>query len=145
VLLGRSGSGKTTTLKLVNRLAIPSTGEVRVHGKSNSNGDLIRLRRTIGYVIQEVGLFPHFTVARNIGLVPKIEGWSEERIRARTGGAKELAGSRARVARALPAQFSGRQPQGVGGGGGVGRGSRHSSDGRAVWCSRPIDSRRTAA
>src|SRR6202167_6676964 len=83
VLLGRSGSGKTTTLKLVNRLLLPSAGEVRVNGVPNSQGDVIRLRRGIGYVIQDVGLFPHFTVERNIGLVPTIEGWPEERVRAR--------------------------------------------------------------
>src|SRR5271169_6042254 len=70
VLLGRSGSGKTTTLKLVNRLLSPSAGEVRVNGVPNTQDDIIRLRRSIGYVIQDVGLFPHFTVERNIGLVP---------------------------------------------------------------------------
>src|SRR2546425_13082191 len=67
VLLGRSGSGKTTTLKLINCLLAPSTGEVRVEGRSTREWDVIRLRRMIGYVIQDVGLFPHFTVARNIG------------------------------------------------------------------------------
>lgn len=74
VLLGRSGSGKTTTLKLINRLLSPSQGEVWVNGTPNTQADLIRLRRSIGYVIQEVGLFPHFDIARNIGLVPKLEG-----------------------------------------------------------------------
>ena len=75
VLLGRSGSGKTTSLKLVNRLLTPTSGEVRVKGASpEGEGDVIRLRRSIGYVIQDVGLFPHFTIERNIGLVPKIEG-----------------------------------------------------------------------
>src|SRR5277367_4106192 len=83
VLLGRSGSGKTTTLKLVNRLLTPTGGEVRVNGASTTGGDAIRLRRSIGYVIQDVGLFPHFTVERNIGLVPTIEGWPQERIRPR--------------------------------------------------------------
>src|SRR5438477_12013439 len=78
ILLGRSGPGKTTTLKLVNRLASPSSGEVRVNGKSVAEVDVIRLRRGIGYVIQDVGLFPHFTVERNISLVPKIEGWATD-------------------------------------------------------------------
>src|SRR5713226_554405 len=65
VLLGRSGSGKTTALKMVNGLILPTEGEVRVEGKSTTAWDLVRLRRRIGYVIQEVGLFPHFTVAQN--------------------------------------------------------------------------------
>src|SRR6476469_11138422 len=72
VLLGRSGGGKTTTLKLINRLLEPSAGELRVEGRSTREWDLIRLRRGIGYVIQDVGLVPHFTVERNIGLVPQI-------------------------------------------------------------------------
>src|SRR5216683_1548791 len=75
ILLGRSGSGKTTTLKLVNRLLSPSAGEVRVDGAATAGVDVIALRRSIGYVIQDVGLFPHFTVERNIGLVPRIDGW----------------------------------------------------------------------
>ena len=80
ILLGRSGSGKTTTLKLVNRLLTPSGGEVLVNGVRTAESDVIRLRRSIGYVIQDVGLFPHFTVERNIGIVPRIEGWPAERI-----------------------------------------------------------------
>src|SRR5882757_1603751 len=83
VLLGRSGSGKTTSLKLINRLLVPSTGEVRVNGRPTTEWDPIRLRRGIGYVIQDGGLFPHFTVARNVGLVPKIENWAREKIDAR--------------------------------------------------------------
>src|SRR5215475_10865438 len=82
VLLGRSGSGKTTTLKLVNRLVSPSSGTILVHGTPQEEIDVIKLRRGIGYVIQEVGLFPHFNVAKNIGLLPKIEDWTEDRIRA---------------------------------------------------------------
>ena len=83
VLLGRSGSGKTTTLKLVNRLLEPSGGSIRVAGRRTSETEAYRLRRGIGYVIQEVGLFPHFSVAQNIGVVPRLEGWSPERIAAR--------------------------------------------------------------
>src|SRR5437762_12078805 len=82
VLLGRSGSGKTTTLKLINRLLEPTEGEVLVEGRATTAWEPIRLRRRIGYVIQEVGLFPHFNVARNVGLVPSLEGWPPERIRA---------------------------------------------------------------
>ena len=80
VLLGRSGSGKTTTLKLINHLLTPSNGELLVDGRPTREWDVIRLRRMIGYVIQDVGLFPHFTVERNIGLVPKIENWPADRI-----------------------------------------------------------------
>src|SRR5919106_3732682 len=79
VLLGESGCGKTTTLKLVNRLLVPSAGEVVVEGKSTTAWDQILLRRRIGYVIQEGGLFPHFTIGRNVGLVPSLLGWSEAR------------------------------------------------------------------
>src|SRR5882724_4756527 len=92
VLLGRSGSGKTTSLKLINRLLVPSSGEVRVNGKSTTDWDPIRLRRSIGYVIQDGGLFPHFTVSRNIALVPKIENWARERIDARVRELLALAG-----------------------------------------------------
>src|SRR5260370_4308815 len=80
VLLGRSGSGKTTTLKLINRLLEPTSGEVRVAGERAAALPVTRLRRRIGYVIQEVGRFPHFTVARNVGLVPRLEAWPPARI-----------------------------------------------------------------
>jgi osmoprotectant transport system ATP-binding protein len=114
VLLGRSGSGKTTSLKLVNRLLSPSSGEVRVKGVSHGEGDLIRLRRSIGYVIQDVGLFPHFTVERNIGLVPKIEGWPQDRIRARVQELLEMVGLAPEIASRYPHQLSGGQRQRVG-------------------------------
>src|SRR5688572_7925204 len=84
VLLGRSGSGKTTLLKTVNRLIEPQDGEVLFEGQSVSWQDPIALRRRIGYVIQDGGLFPHWTVERNIGLVPRLSGWPEEKIRTRT-------------------------------------------------------------
>jgi osmoprotectant transport system ATP-binding protein len=114
VLLGRSGSGKTTSLKLVNRLLSPTTGEIRVKGVSNAQGDVIRLRRSMGYVIQDIGLFPHFTVERNIGLVPKIEGWPQERIRARVQELLQKVGLTEDIVSRYPHQLSGGQRQRVG-------------------------------
>ena len=83
VLLGRSGSGKTTALKTVNGLILPTSGTVEVEGRATTDWDPIRLRRRIGYVIQEVSLFPHFTIGQNVGLVPRIEGWPQEAIGSR--------------------------------------------------------------
>src|ERR1700682_3898020 len=114
ILLGRSGSGKTTTLKLVNRLLSPSAGEVRVDGAVTAGVDVIALRRSIGYVIQDVGLFPHFTVERNIGLVPRIEGWAEDRIRERVQELLRLVGLEPQLASRYPRQLSGGQRQRVG-------------------------------
>ncbi|MFZ0291392.1 MAG: ATP-binding cassette domain-containing protein [Candidatus Sulfotelmatobacter sp.] len=114
VLLGRSGSGKTTTLKLINRLLTPSGGEVRVNGALTAENDVIRLRRSIGYVIQDVGLFPHFTVERNIGLVPRIEGWPAERIHLRVEELLQLVRLDSQTASRYPHQLSGGQRQRVG-------------------------------
>lgn len=114
VLLGRSGSGKTTSLKLINRLLSPTSGEVRVNGVSNADADVIHLRRGIGYVIQDVGLFPHFTVERNIALVPRIEGWPVERIGARVQELLQLVGLPPEMATRYPHQLSGGQRQRVG-------------------------------
>jgi osmoprotectant transport system ATP-binding protein len=114
VLLGRSGSGKTTTLKLINRLLTATEGEIRVDGRGLSEWDVIRLRRMIGYVIQEAGLFPHYTVERNIGLVPKIEGWPESRIRERVHELLQMVGLEPRMASRYPRELSGGQRQRVG-------------------------------
>ena len=114
VLLGRSGSGKTTSLKLVNRLLSPTAGEVRVNGVPNNDADPIRLRRSIGYVIQDIGLFPHFTVERNIGLVPRIEGWPEDRIRPRVQELLQMVGLGPEMSQRYPHQLSGGQRQRVG-------------------------------
>jgi osmoprotectant transport system ATP-binding protein len=114
VLLGRSGSGKTTTLKLINRLLIPTRGEILVEARPIREWDVIRLRRRIGYVIQEVGLFPHFTVEGNIGLVPKIENWPEDRIHARVHELLQLVGLLPEIATRYPRELSGGQRQRVG-------------------------------
>jgi osmoprotectant transport system ATP-binding protein len=109
VLLGRSGSGKTTTLKLVNRLLEPSSGDVRVAGERAADLPVTRLRRRIGYVIQEVGLFPHFTVERNVGLVPRLDAWPPARIAARVRVLLALVGLD-------PDGFAGRYPHELSGG-----------------------------
>lgn len=115
VLLGRSGSGKTTLLKTVNRLITPTAGEVRFQGKSVLDWDPIQLRRRIGYVIQEGGLFPHITVERNVGLVPRLEGWPEPKIRSRTGELLEALGLPVAIyGSRYPSQLSGGEKQRVG-------------------------------
>ncbi len=114
VLLGRSGSGKTTALKLVNRLLERSDGEVRVEGRPAREWDVIRLRRHIGYAIQDVGLFPHFTIEQNIGLVPVIENWPKEKIAKRVDELIQLVGLNGEIASRYPHQLSGGQRQRVG-------------------------------
>jgi osmoprotectant transport system ATP-binding protein len=114
VLLGRSGSGKTTALKLVNRLLDNSAGEVRVEGRATRAWNVIQLRRHIGYAIQEVGLFPHYTVERNIALVPSIENWPPEKIRARVEELIRLVGLDPEIMQRYPHQLSGGQRQRVG-------------------------------
>ena len=114
-VIGRSGSGKTTALKLVNALLMPTMGEVRVAGRATTAWDAIRLRRRTGYVIQEVGLFPHLTVARNVGLVPELEGWPAERIGKRVEELLALVGlPAAEFAARYPHHLSGGQRQRVG-------------------------------
>ena len=115
VLLGRSGSGKSTALKLINGMLFPTTGQVLVEGRSTREWDPIKLKRRIGYVIQDVGLFPHFTVARNIGLVPRLEGWTEADIERRVNQLLEKVGMPASEFQARrPRELSGGQRQRVG-------------------------------
>jgi osmoprotectant transport system ATP-binding protein len=114
VLLGRSGSGKTTALKLINRLLLPTSGDVRVNGRRTTDWDPIRLRRGIGYVIQDGGLFPHFTVERNIALVPRIENWPQARVEARVRELLATVGLSEDLASRYPNQLSGGQRQRVG-------------------------------
>ncbi len=109
VLLGRSGSGKTTLLKAINGLAAASGGEIRFQGKAAAQWDPIRMRRRMGYVIQEAGLFPHWTVADNIALVPRLDEWPEERIAKRVEELLEAVWL-------SPAEFRGRYPRQLSGG-----------------------------
>ncbi len=115
VLLGRSGSGKTTALKMVNALLLPSTGQVLVEGRATTAWNPIELRRRIGYVIQETGLFPHFTIARNVGLVPRLNDWPEDKIEARVNELLARVGLPPKeFANRYPRQLSGGQRQRVG-------------------------------
>jgi osmoprotectant transport system ATP-binding protein len=115
VLLGRSGSGKTTLLRLINRLLTPAEGQVLVRGRSTQDWDPIRLRRSIGYVIQDAGLFPHYTVAENVALVPTLEKWDKARIAQRVDELLSLVGLDPKdFARRLPRELSGGQRQRVG-------------------------------
>ncbi len=115
VLLGESGCGKTTTLKLINRLYEPTSGEVLVEGKATTDWDAIILRRRIGYVLQEAGLFPHFTVAENVALVPGLENWNKAEINSKITEMLELVGlNPSKFAARFPHELSGGQRQRVG-------------------------------
>ncbi|MDQ3322065.1 MAG: ATP-binding cassette domain-containing protein [Acidobacteriota bacterium] len=115
VLLGESGCGKTTTLKLINRLIEPTSGVVFVEGKSTLEWNPINLRRRIGYVLQEAGLFPHFSVAENVALVPDLENWDAAKKRARVAEMLELVGlNQNNLAARFPHELSGGQRQRVG-------------------------------
>ena len=115
VLLGRSGSGKTTTLRLLNALRLPTAGEVVVEGRATRDWEPHRLRRRIGYVIQDVGLFPHFTVERNVALVPALERWEPARVHSRVLEMLALVGlDPDRFLARFPRELSGGERQRVG-------------------------------
>lgn len=113
-LLGGSGCGKTTTLKLINALNLPDSGEVRIEGRPIGAEPPHLLRRRIGYVFQEVGLFPHMSVAENIAVGPRLAAWDEARIAARTAELLTLIGLPPEIGARLPAELSGGQRQRVG-------------------------------
>jgi osmoprotectant transport system ATP-binding protein len=108
-LVGRSGAGKSTLLKLINRLLLPQSGTILVEGRDTRDWDPIALRRRTGYVLQEIGLFPHLTVEENVALVPRLEGWPPERRRARAHELLALVGL-------PPAEFAARWPRELSGG-----------------------------
>src|SRR6266487_172175 len=115
MLVGPSGCGKTTTLKMINRLIEPSGGRILLDGADVTRGNPVRLRRRIGYVIQNVGLFPHRTIAENIGTVPRLVQWDRRRVAARVNELLDLVGLDPAVfARRYPSQLSGGQRQRIG-------------------------------
>jgi osmoprotectant transport system ATP-binding protein len=115
VLVGPSGCGKTTTLKMVNRLVEPSSGQILIDGVDISTIEVTALRRRIGYVIQQIGLFPHRTVGQNVATVPELLGWPSDRIRRRVDQLLEMVGlDPGRVRDRYPAQLSGGERQRVG-------------------------------
>ena len=114
-LVGRSGAGKTTILKLINRLLLPDSGSVRVEGRDTRAWDPIELRRRVGYVLQDVGLFPHMSIADNVAVVPRLTGWDAARSRSRADELLELVGLSADTFRdRWPDELSGGQRQRVG-------------------------------
>ncbi len=114
VLVGPSGCGKTTSLKMTNRLIEPTSGEILIDGKNVMTEEPVALRRRIGYVIQQVGLFPHQTIAENVATVPRLLGWSSTRVRERVQELIALVGLDARYAERYPSQLSGGERQRVG-------------------------------
>ncbi len=114
-ILGSSGCGKTTLLKLINRLYEPTEGSIRLFGTDISSMDVVKLRRSIGYVIQQVGLFPHMTIYENIATVPHLLKWSEDKIRIRVDELLRLVGlEAAEYKKRYPSQLSGGQQQRIG-------------------------------
>ena len=114
VLIGPSGCGKTTTLQLINRLLLPTSGKIYIGGKDVSNVDAVQLRRSVGYVIQEIGLFPHMTIKQNIEIVPKLLKWSEKQREERSAELLKLVGMDESYLSRYPAKLSGGQQQRIG-------------------------------
>ena len=127
VLVGPSGAGKTTALRMVNRLVPFDEGDIRIDGRSVRGLPAVELRRGIGYVIQQIGLFPHMTVADNVGTVPRLLGWSRGRIRGRAASCSSSSGSRRRTR------------------GGTRRSSRAGSASASAWRARSRPTRRSSS
>ena len=146
VLLGRSGSGKTTLLKTVNGLIPLSGGAIRFEGRAATEWDPIQMRRRMGYVIQDAGLFPHWTVEANVGLVPRLAGWTPERIAQRVEELLARGGTGARrVPRTLSARALGRTEAAGGDCAGAGGGSAAAAVRRTLRGARPDHAARLAA
>lgn len=114
MLIGTSGSGKTTTLKMINRLIEPSSGKILIHGENIMNQKPVEVRRKIGYVIQNVGLFPHYTIAQNIAVIPKLFGWKKNKIDDRITELMKMLDLPDDLQKRLPHELSGGQRQRVG-------------------------------
>lgn len=115
VLIGPSGSGKTTTMKMINRLIPHTSGMITINGEDITKLNIVELRRNIGYVIQQVGLFPHYSIEKNIAIVPQLKGWSEQRIKKRVHELMFMVGLDPEIyATRFPKQLSGGQQQRVG-------------------------------
>ncbi|MCB2298487.1 ABC transporter ATP-binding protein [Clostridium tagluense] len=115
IIVGQSGCGKTTTLKMINKLITPTSGNIYLDGKDISKEDTIKIRRNMGYVIQQTGLLPHMTVGENIGLIPRLEKWSEDKIVERTNELFKMVGMEpAQYADRYPCELSGGQQQRIG-------------------------------
>ena len=138
VLVGPSGCGKSTTLRLINRMIEPTSGRIIFDGEDVTKVNADHLRRQIGYVIQQIGLFPHQTIAQNIATVPKLLGWDKAKTAARVDELLEITGLDPNQYRdRYPKELSGGQAQRVGRGSCARRRSRRAVDGRAVRCHRP--------
>ena len=145
VLVGPSGCGKTTLLRMINRLIEPSGGRIYLEEEDVTHVDPVQLRRRIGYVIQQIGLFPHQTIEHNVATVPRLLGWDKKRQRARADELLQLVGLDPELYRdRYPHQLSGGQRQRVGVGAGARRGSTRVADGRTVRRDRPDHARRAS-
>ena len=146
VLLGESGSGKTTTLKMLNGLIAPTSGTIVVEGEDIAGVDQVLLRRHIGYVFQGIGLFPHLTVAENVSLVPTLLGWSRDEREARVDELLGLVNLDPTTYRSrAPSELSGGQRQRVGIAQGARGPTQDRADGRTLRCARPDQPRPPSA